>query len=345
VLNAEFPDAVGVRHSSAHRFNDALGGAMMKAVPALMPAPTSGVIVPIVLAENDPRGGGRNITVVEPLVGGRGACQGLDGTDARDNSAANLSNHPVETIEAEIGAVIRRYDIRCDSGGAGEWRGGVGQEITIEVLRDEGMLLARGMDRMRFTAWGWDGGAPAQPLRLIVNRGRTEEREYGKIDDLLLKAGDTVTFLSPGGGGYGDPFRRAPAAVERDVRLGFVSREGAAREYGVVIAADGTVDAAGTEALRGRREAPQRRGGFDFGAERRAWEAVFDDATMLDLNRRLALLPKPQRQPARRRVFDAVAPELGARQRVRFAELLADAPAARARLAAAIAAILPEARA
>jgi N-methylhydantoinase B len=154
-----------------------------------------------------------------------------------------------------------------------------------------------------------------------------------------------VTFLSPGGGGYGDPCRRAPAAVERDVRLGFVSREGAARDYGVVIAEDGTVDAEATQALRACRQAPPARGGFDFGVERCAWEAVFDDATMLDLNRRLARLPKPQRQPARRRVFDAVAPELGARQRVRFAELLADAPAARARLSAAIEAILPEARA
>ncbi|MCC7427751.1 MAG: hydantoinase B/oxoprolinase family protein [Alphaproteobacteria bacterium] len=340
VLNAEFPDAVGVRHSSAHRYNDALSGAMMKACPDLMPAPTSGVIVPIVLAELDERGG-RNVTVVEPLVGGRGACHGLDGTDARDNSAANLSNHPVETIEAEIGAMIRRYDVRCDSGGPGEWRGGVGQIVAIEILRDNSMLLARGMDRMRFIAWGYDGGAPSAPLRLIVNQGRPDEREYGKIDELLLKAGDTVTFLSPGGGGYGDPYRRAPEAVERDVRLGFVSREAAARDYGVVIAEDGTVDAAATAARRDRRMAATQPDGFDFGPERRAWEAVFDDATMLELNRRLGRLPKPQRQPLRRRIFDAVAPELGARARIRFADAFADTDAARRRLADAMKAILP----
>jgi N-methylhydantoinase B len=341
VLHAEFPDAVGVRHSSAHRFNDALAGAMMKACPALMPAPTSGVIVPIVLAETDPRGGSRNITVVEPLVGGRGGCLGLDGTDARDNSAANLSNHPIETIETEIGAVIRRYDIRCDSGGPGQWRGGVGQVITIEILRDDGMLLARGMDRMRFIAWGYDGGAPAQPLRLVANMGRPDEREYQKIDEIRLNAGETVTFLSPGGGGYGDPFRRDPAAVERDVRLGFVSRAAAERDYGVVLDAAGLVDGEATATSRAARPPPDDSRKFDFGAERRAWEAVFDDATMLDLNRRLGALPKPQRQPARRRIFDAVAPELGLRQPIRFAEAFADPAPARARLAAAMAAVLP----
>ena len=98
----------------------------------------------------------------------------------------------------EIGAVIRRYDIRQDSGGVGEWRGGVGQVLSIEILRDDGVMLARGMDRMRFAAWGYDGGGPAQPLRLVVNEGRPDEREYGKIDELAVKAGDTVTFLRQG---------------------------------------------------------------------------------------------------------------------------------------------------
>lgn len=341
VMYAEFPDAVGVRHSSAHRFNDALAGAIMTANPELMCAPASGIIVPIVLAEVDTSNGNRNITVVEPLVGGRGGSKGIDGTDARDNSGANLSNHPVETIEREIGAIIRRYDIREDSGGPGEWRGGVGQIVTIEIVGDGGSILARGMDRMRFTAWGYAGGKPALPLRVIVNEGGPDEREYGKLDELAVKSGDTVTFMSPGGGGYGNPLRRPAEKVATDVRLGFVSREAAARDYGVILTDDGAVDEAATKARREGGTGKPNESLFDFGPERQAWEAVFDDATMTLFNRRLLQLPKSQRQPARRKILETVVPKLGEGTRdFNLAKELADTDAARTRMAEAMDAVL-----
>jgi len=337
VVRAEFPDAVGVRHAAAQRLNDALNGAILKAVPDLMSALTSGAIVPVVLAESDAQGKNRNITVIEPLVGGMGAYLGHDGVDTRDNSAANLSNHPLETIEEDIGVIIRRYDIRPDSGGAGRWRGGSGQILSMEILKEGGKVLARGMERMRFPSWGYGGAKPAHPMRAVLNMGRPDERELGKIDELPVKAGDTVTFMSPGGGGYGDPFQRDTEAVRRDVETGFVSRVAAATDYGVVVSEQGAVDQAATTRRRAIRVKNNIRADFDFGPEREAWESVFDDPTMCDLNRRLYALPKSVRQEKRRAVFEHTVPELARDGPLSLAKGLADPDAVRARLTDALA--------
>ena len=246
-------------------------GTLMKAAPDLMtrrpPASSFRSSLPIPIRKP----GNRNVTVVEPLVGGTGAFAGHDGVDARENSMANLSNHPLEIVESEIGVIVRKYDVRIDSAGPGEWRGGTGQVLTFELLHDDSLVFARGMERMRFVPWGYGGGGAAAPLRAILNRGRDNERELGKLDASSVNAGDTVTFLSPGGGGFGDPFRRDPQAVQRDVRLGFVSRDAAARDYGVAIAERGELDEAATASLRtmprtarpqfdmGRSEAPGNR--------------------------------------------------------------------------------------
>jgi N-methylhydantoinase B len=337
VVRAEFPDAVGVRHAAAQRLNDALNGAILKAVPDLMSALTSGAIVPVVLAESDAQGKNRNITVIEPLVGGMGAYLGHDGVDTRDNSAANLSNHPLETIEEDIGVIIRRYDIRPDSGGAGRWRGGTGQILSMEILKEGGKVLARGMERMRFPSWGYGGAKPAHPMRAVLNMGRPDERELGKIDELPVKAGDTVTFMSPGGGGYGDPFQRDTEAVRRDVETGFVSRVAAATDYGVVVSEQGAVDQAATTRRRAIRVKNNIRADFDFGPEREAWESVFDDPTMCDLNRRLYALPKSVRQEKRRAIFEHTVPELARDGPLSLAKGLADPDAVRARLTDALA--------
>ena len=132
--------------------------------------------------------------------------------------------------------------------------------------------------------------------------------------------------------------------VRADVEVGFVTREGAARDYGVAIADDGRVDAAATEALRRSRRHDKLPREFDVGPERTAWESVFDDATMLELNRRLMTLPKSVRQDRRRRIFERVVPGLtmaGAGGTI--AQAIGDADAARVRLARAMEEILPPA--
>ena len=336
ILNAEFPDAVGVRHATARRLADAMTGAILKAAPEMMCAPTCGATAPTVLAEADTETGNRNVLVVEPLRGGMGANLGNDGVDARDATMSNMRNHPIEHVEADAGVIIRAYDIRPDSGGPGRWRGGVGQLLTFEVLKDGGMVMARGMDRMRFQPFGVCGGRPGQPFRCVLNRGREDERELGRLDVLHVNAGDTVTFMLPGASGYGDPFARDPEAALEDVRQGFVSAAVAEGEYGVVIHGDG-VDVAATRTRRLSRRRDNARAAFDMGPEREAWEAVFDDDLMNGFNRRLYDLPKSVRQDRRRRVFgEAVPALLDTTDTSPLATLLADADGVRARFVAAM---------
>ncbi|MQY28151.1 hydantoinase B/oxoprolinase family protein [Nocardia aurantia] len=294
VVNAVRPAAVGVRHATASRVNDALGGALGLAAPEVLPAASSGLVVPVVVAEQD------NVQVLEPMVGGTGARYGADGVDGRDSGISNLSNNPVETVETEIGVEILRYGLIPDSGGAGRWRGGCGLELSFRVLDDGARLLARGLERQCFRPWGVRGGGPGAPARLSVNGVAV-----AKVDVLPLRRGDVVTLRTSGAGGYGDPFERDPAAVLRDVRRGVVSAEAAAGEYGVVLDGD-RVDVGAT----GRARTRSARTGFGFGPERTAWEAVFDLATADELVRALFTLPARERYRRRAEIVGAVLAEL-----------------------------------
>ena len=160
---------------------------------------------------------------------------------------------------------------------------------------------------MRFPAWGVQGGQPGGKLEVIHNRGRADERRLGKIHELHVKRGDTITLGLPGGGGYGDPLQRDPADVLADVQGGFVTCEAATRDYGVVIRRwCGGRD--GDRGIARARARGCRSTAFGFGPDRERWEEVFTDAAMTELNDRLYALPKAVRQDVRRAVFEAVVP-------------------------------------
>lgn len=342
LVNAEPPAAVGVRQPAGRRIFDMVTGALLQADPTLMAAASGGVSTPVVLAEEEASSGDRNVVVLEPMIGGMGARAGHDGVDGRDSGTSNLANNPIESIEAAAPVLVHNYAVRADSGGPGRWRGGCGLEFTFEVLREGCTVLARGMERCRFPPWGAMGGRPGLPFRVTLNIGTPREQVIGKIDLLEVEAGDTVTILTPGAGGYGDPFLREAEAVRRDVRLGLVSIEAAARDYGVVLR-DGVVDTPATDALRAAPRAPRDPQGFDFGAERDAYEAVFDDAAQCRLNAALFRLPKRQRGKLRRRVLEAAVPDMPRAGHRPLVEVLADPAAARARFDAAFVALLGEA--
>ena len=306
LVNPQEPAATGVRHAAAIRVNDVLNGAFGKALPDVMPAASSGTVIPVVMAEPDGKGG-RRVQVIEPMIGGTGARFGRDGVDGRDSGISNLANNPVETVEAELGVEILHYSLRPDSGGPGQWRGGCGMELTFRALTDDTNVLGRGMERLLFRPWGSYGGQAGLPGALIVNRGRPDERRLGKIDVLNVNAGDTVTFLTPGAGGWGNPHKRDPNAVLRDVLDGFVTRDAAHIEYGVVIH-NGAIDKDATEA---KRQSLTDNGATDgFGPERKHWDEVFEPALMDSLNRALVQLPGSVRQRQRKAIFDAVLPAL-----------------------------------
>lgn len=314
IVNPEFPAATGVRHATAIRVNDVLNGALAQAVPALMPAGAGGVVVPVVLAEPTTAGGRRNVVVIEPMVGGMGARQGHDGVDGRDSGISNLSNNPLETVEADAAIEAIDYSLRPDSGGPGQWRGGVGLCLRFRVRKDGASILGRGMERFRFQPYGLAGGRPGQCARTILNEGLPSERDLGKIDMVELKAGDTVTVMTPGGGGFGDPFARDEEAVRADVRRGLVSAEAAERYYGVLIR-DGAIDAPATRAKRSARgSAPAGAArSVDFGPQRAAWESVMPDGRANALAAALMALPGSMRQQARAEIIGRAMPELATR--------------------------------
>jgi N-methylhydantoinase B len=308
VLNPEFPAATGVRHATAMRVNDVIHGALAAAAPDLIPGCMSGVIVPVTIAEPPTADRPRNVMVVELMIGGTGGRRGLDGVDGRGALMSSMSNNPVEVVEASASVAIREFRLRPDSGGAGEWRGGSGLSLTFEVRRDGCQILGRGMERFLFRPWGVAGGQPGAASRTLLNMGTDKERELGKIDIITLNRGDTFTVMTPGGGGYGDPFARDPVAVATDVAVGMVSLEAARTVYGVAVTETGEVDEAGTATLRSApRPAPSAIG---FDDVRLLWDAVFDDEGVTRLNALLLTEPAHARNARRRAFYDAVIPGL-----------------------------------
>ena len=306
LVNPLFPAAVGVRHATAVRVNDLLNGVLALALPQVMPAASGGTIIPLVVAEQRQHGQGQNVQVIEPMVGGGGGRAGRDGIDGRDNSISNLANNPVEMVEAETDIQILQYALRPDSAGAGQWRGGVGQQIRIRIQNDDSQLLARGMERMLFQPWGMNGGLAGAPARLTLNPGQPEAQALGKIDLLSVRSGDEILLETPGGGGWGDPLTRDIAAVVRDVASELVSVQAAAQQYGVVINEQG-VDEAATAVLR-----QQERRGSSTGRARENWLAVFSDSWLTRLNTLLYPLSPALRQRYRQQAFAAALAQLPA---------------------------------
>ena len=330
ILNPEFPASVGVRAASGYRCNDALTGALSFAVPKDVPAPSGGAMVPVVVAEYDRKTGERNVLVLNAIIVGSGARYGSDGYDGVDGSISTIRNTPAEKSEIEAGVDILEYGLRSDSGGPGQWRGGLGLKFTFRVTQPGSFVLGRGLERFFFRPWGMAGGKTGPNMRVVLNIGSAEEKDLGKIDMVKLDEGDTVTFLTPGGGGYGDPFLRDIDAVLEDVRFGLVGVKSAREDYGVVTK-DGVVDMEETRKRRSSRPIHQSEEmTHDFGPERDAWDSVFSDDLMFSLNEALLQLPASIRPDVRQNIYFNVAPNLNDSKKRKQNRIIIDTEAQKA---------------
>ncbi|WP_137679843.1 hydantoinase B/oxoprolinase family protein [Aurantiacibacter suaedae] len=333
VMNPEAPAAVGIRHAGAIRFNDAVQGCLLAANPAMAAAASGGTVIPAVVAHVDPASGGQRVAVVQGIAGGGGGSIHVDGADGRDRSLANIHNTPSERSEADLPLQVVDYALRPDSGGAGKRRGGHGVVYSVKLLEDGMEFMGRGLERFVFQPWGAEGGLPGEPARVVLNMGTPDERDLGKIDKVVARAGDVITIMTPGGGGYGDPFEREVARVADDVARGLVSREAAKRDYGVVLdEAVATVDEAATKALR----ASPRTAHSAFCPARQLWEQVFDDEVMTRMSTAVLALPSGMRHQSRAAIFAAASPAIVTQGPQALATDGFDMPAARARVIAAI---------
>ncbi|MGA2393416.1 MAG: hydantoinase B/oxoprolinase family protein [Candidatus Lustribacter sp.] len=200
----------------------------------------------------DPKSG--KAFVLQTIEGG-----GWGGRPWQDGPSASVSvcqgdvrNTPIETIELKSPVRVDRRSLREGSGGAGKFRGGLGQ-LTQFTNLVEGSWNLSNNGRRKLPPWGVFGGGSG---RASVNRVRRTKDEPFAVEDpyrALMPAGASVIVETAGGGGWGDPFEREPARVLDDVLEGLISMEAAGADYGVVIRADRTVDDAATATLRGER--------------------------------------------------------------------------------------------
>ncbi len=197
---------------------------------------------------------GERYVLYEYPEGGWGGMEGRDGLSAVFSIVGNTINIPAEVVEMRFPVRLDRYELRQDSGGAGRYRGGLGVRRHYRVLSDGAELSIVG-NRCKVPPWGLYGGLPGGRAAYLVDGVDGDERVaspgfLSKGSMIPLAQGEVVRQLTAGGGGYGDPLERDPELVVRDLRLGYVSREAAERDYGVLVTPALELDAAGTAALR-----------------------------------------------------------------------------------------------
>lgn len=247
VINPDLPAPVAARGLTGFRMTNAILGALAKVLPERVPACESGGDTGITIAgyyEDD-----RAFVFLEFLHASWGGRPDKDGIDACSSVCANFSNNPIEFLEGDHPLRIEEYAFVADTGGAGQYRGGLALVRQYKFLEREAVLQLR-TDRQVCLPWGLEGGKPGTPSANVLTRDGVSEVPPSKASR-ILHYGDVLRHTLAGAGGYGSPLLRDPAAVAEDVADEKVSIGAARTEYGVVIdAATLAVDVTATAALR-----------------------------------------------------------------------------------------------
>jgi len=248
VLNPRFPAPVNTYNPTVHALVDALFAALAPIVPAKVRADGSGSRSIIIGGRSTYTGKG--YVQYEIIAGGGGARATKDGANAITVNQSNARIAPVEIIESEFPTRLLRFELIRDSGGPGNFRGGLGVRREYLNLADARFSI-RSMKHV-IPPNGMAGGGAGRPGDIWINPQTAQAKRLPtRYADYPLKAGDVFRLDSPGGGGYGEALSRPPERVAADVREGCVSAEAAERDYGVVLTADQQeVDVAATTRRR-----------------------------------------------------------------------------------------------
>jgi N-methylhydantoinase B len=239
LVNPNYPAACNLRMGTVHAILDAINMALLHAFPERAGAPGGSAATITVSAAAPGKDGVWSLLDCHFGVGGgRVGLDGVDGTPSPIYASAGW-DRSIEAYEWEYPIEYERFAFLPDTGGPGRWRGATGMIKTMRFSAD-GWLTVRSTDRFDRSPPGLDGGEAGSGGCWIINMGDADEQRLpAKKTNHLIRSGDRLTLINAGGGGMGDPHARDPAAVARDVELGFVTREHALRDYGVEIAADG----------------------------------------------------------------------------------------------------------
>ena len=220
IVNPREPAPVNSRTSTIKRIAGSIIGALREARPADAPADAAAALH--VLAFGGAREDGSPYVVGELIASGSGASRGKDGVDVIETDGSNCMNLPVEALEMDVPIRMHRSELRPDSGGAGEFRGGLGITREYEVLSGEVVFTHRG-ERHRRPARGAAGGGPGACAHSVIRRADGEEEVIPSKTLVRLQPGDRVEINTAGGGGYGDPAARRADRLAADLAGGKIS--------------------------------------------------------------------------------------------------------------------------
>jgi N-methylhydantoinase B len=257
IVNPRAPAPCAARAIIGWRALDLLLGAFAQIVPDRVPAAgEGGVTFPAIGGYHD----GRAFVCTETLAGAWGALPDRDGVHGIPNPGGNLTNQPVEMIEAQFPVEVTRYGLVPNSGGPGKHRGGLAFVREYRLHTDEARLVMRS-DRRHHLPYGLDGGYPGTPSWNILNPGAQQRLlPVMPMEAVKLRKGDVFCHVSAGGGGHGNPLARDPRLVRDDVIEERLTIDYARDVYGVVLdpetlAVDAPQTIARRAALRARRDA------------------------------------------------------------------------------------------
>ncbi|GAB4347263.1 MAG: hydantoinase B/oxoprolinase family protein [Oricola sp.] len=231
LLSVKAPKPVGGYTETILRLIDVVFQAVARIAPDEAMACAYGTINALSLAGH--RANGQRWVMFSFFGGGHGAHGHGDGLNHGNAPISTATIPPLEILEAAYPVRFTQWALRPDSGGPGEYRGGLGAIYEIELLEEKADVFLFG-ERGKFPPKGVAGGGDAATNRFIYEQddGVHEPPMVSKMIGIQLKKGQKVRLETPGGGGHGDPARRSPEAIARDVRLGYVSAEAAAATYG-----------------------------------------------------------------------------------------------------------------
>jgi N-methylhydantoinase B len=226
VLNAVAPAAVYSRTDIGQRLVDMIFAALSEVVPERIAAASTGGTL-LTTSGMHPRTG-RFYVYNEMHGGGMGARSDKDGLDGVQVNTTNTANLPIEALETEHPVMVECYELVQDSGGAGEYRGGMTLRRRVRMLDHVARISAGGTNSI-VPPFGLAGGESGATARVELSPGaKPLERRAG-----ILQPGEWVGMVAAGGGGFGDPKKRDRALVERDLREERISRQAASEIYGL----------------------------------------------------------------------------------------------------------------
>jgi N-methylhydantoinase B len=222
VVNCRHPAAVLRRVGTCQRVVDIIFGALAQAVPERVIAACNGTVSVVTFTGRKPSG--EFWVYLETIAGGSGARATKDGMDGVHVHMTNTSNLPIEALEIEYPLTVLRYELAEGSGGPGKFRGGMGLRRVYRA--EDGCRVEIDAARIQSSPWGLFGGMPGGRYNCIPGDGVSFHRGAGFMD-----AGEEITVVTPGAGGYGIPQERSLDAVQRDIRERIISPELARNVY------------------------------------------------------------------------------------------------------------------